>query len=80
MWFVLLGGSFVLLDVGPSILFFVFPFFLRCFCLFFIGKVSSSTDFEVTYFPMYLAAYDIGFIEQVIKVMLNIDSVDIHHN
>jgi hypothetical protein len=29
---------------------------------------------------MYLAAYDIGFIEQVIKVMLNIDSVDIHHN
>jgi hypothetical protein len=26
--FTLLGGSFVFLDVGPSILFFVFPFYL----------------------------------------------------
>jgi hypothetical protein len=27
LWFALLGGSFVFLDVGPSILFLVFPLF-----------------------------------------------------
>jgi hypothetical protein len=27
-WFTLFGGSFVFLEVGPSILFLVFPFFL----------------------------------------------------
>jgi hypothetical protein len=27
LWFALLGGSFVFLDVGPSILFLVFPIF-----------------------------------------------------
>ncbi len=27
LWFALLGGSFVFLDMGPSILFLVFPFF-----------------------------------------------------
>jgi len=78
LWFILLGGSFVFLDMGPSILFFAFPLFLGCFCLFLIAKVSSSTYFEVTYFPMYLPIYDIVFTEQVIKVTLNIDSVDIH--
>ncbi len=26
LWFALLGGSFVFLDMGPSILFLVFPF------------------------------------------------------
>jgi hypothetical protein len=28
LWFVMLCGSFVILDVGPSILFLVFPLFL----------------------------------------------------
>jgi hypothetical protein len=78
LWFVLLRGSFVFLEGGPSISFLVFHFFFGCFCLFFIGKVSSSTYFEVTYFPMYLRIYDIFFTEQVIKVTLNIDSVDNH--
>ncbi len=27
LWFALLGGSFIFLDMSPSILFFVFPFF-----------------------------------------------------
>ncbi len=36
----LLGDSFVFLDVGPSILFLVFPLF-RCFGLYLIGRVSS---------------------------------------
>jgi hypothetical protein len=40
LWFTFLGGSFVFLDVGHVILFFVFPFF-GCFGLFTIGKVSS---------------------------------------
>jgi len=40
LWFVLLGGSFVFLDMGPSILFLVFPLFW-CFDLFMVGKVSS---------------------------------------
>jgi hypothetical protein len=31
LWFGLLGGSFVFLDVGPSILIFVFPLFFGCF-------------------------------------------------
>ncbi len=43
LWFGLLGGSFVFLDMGPSILFLVFLFFFCCGCfgLFMIGKVSS---------------------------------------
>ncbi len=41
LWFALLGGSFVFLDVGPSILFLVVPFVL-CFSIFMVGKVSSS--------------------------------------
>jgi hypothetical protein len=43
LWFGLLGGSFVFLDMGPSILFlvFLFFFFFGCFGLFMIGKVSS---------------------------------------
>jgi len=32
----------VFLDMGPSILFLVFPCFFRCFSLFMIGRVSSS--------------------------------------
>jgi hypothetical protein len=27
LWLALLGGSFVFLDMGPSVLFFVFPYF-----------------------------------------------------
>jgi hypothetical protein len=42
LWFALLGGSFVFLDVGHSILFLVFPPFLGCFGLFIIGRVSSK--------------------------------------
>jgi hypothetical protein len=39
LWFALLGGSFVFLDAGPSILFLVFsPFFLGCF-----GSIMSDT-------------------------------------
>ncbi len=41
LWFTCFGGSFVSLDIGPSILFFVFPLFLGCFGLFIIGRVSS---------------------------------------
>jgi hypothetical protein len=40
LWFILFGDSFVILDVSPSILFLVFPFF-GCFGLFMIDKVSS---------------------------------------
>jgi hypothetical protein len=40
LWFALLGRSYVSLDVGPSTLFIIFPFF-GCFGLFMIGKVSS---------------------------------------
>jgi hypothetical protein len=40
-WFVLLGGSFVFLDVGTSILFLVFPPFLGALVLFMVGRVSS---------------------------------------
>jgi hypothetical protein len=42
LWFTLLGGSFVFLDVGPSILFAVFPLFGGCFGLFTIGMISSK--------------------------------------
>jgi hypothetical protein len=45
LWFAFLGDSFVFLDVGPSILFFVFPFF-GCFGLFMIGRDSSSNCSE----------------------------------
>jgi len=43
LWFALLGGSLVFLDVGPSILFIVSPPppFFGCFDLFMIGMVSS---------------------------------------
>jgi hypothetical protein len=41
LWFAFLGGSFVFLDVGISILFLVFPFFW-CFGYFMVGKVSSN--------------------------------------
>jgi len=44
LWFTLfLGGSFVFLDLGPSILFLVFSLlsFLGCFGLYLIVKVSS---------------------------------------
>ncbi len=44
-WFTFLGFSFVFLDMGPSILFFVFPFFLS-FGLFMIRGVSSSFKSE----------------------------------
>ncbi len=42
LWFALLDGSFVFLDIGPSILFLVLPFFFfgGCFGLFMIGRVS----------------------------------------
>jgi hypothetical protein len=40
LWSALLGGSFVFLDVGPSILFLVFLFF-GCFDFFMICRVSS---------------------------------------
>ncbi len=42
LWFALLGGSFVFLDVGPSILFPLFTPFFGCFGLFVIGRVSST--------------------------------------
>ncbi len=37
-WFVLLVGSFVFLDMGPSILFLVFPLLFGCFGLFMIRQ------------------------------------------
>jgi len=40
IWFAIFGGFFVFLDVGPSILLFVFLFF-GCFDLFMFGMVSS---------------------------------------
>jgi hypothetical protein len=40
--FGILGGSFVFLDVGPSILILVFPLFFGSFALFIIGKVSPA--------------------------------------
>jgi hypothetical protein len=39
LWFTLLGGSFVFLNIGLTIFFLVFPFF-GCFGLFMIAKVS----------------------------------------
>jgi hypothetical protein len=33
LWFALLGGSFVFLDVGHTILFFVFPLFWVLWCI-----------------------------------------------
>jgi hypothetical protein len=43
LWFALLGGSFVFLDVGISILFFVFLFLGGGgFGYFIVGKVSSN--------------------------------------
>jgi hypothetical protein len=39
LWFALLVGSFVFLDVGPSILFLVFPLFFGYFGLFMANKV-----------------------------------------
>jgi len=44
LWSTLLGGSFVFLDVCPSILFLVFPFF-ECFGFSIIGRVSSSSSY-----------------------------------
>ncbi len=40
IWFAFFGGLFVFLEVGLSILLFVFPLF-GCFDLFMFGKVSS---------------------------------------
>jgi hypothetical protein len=40
-WFTLLGGSFVFLDVSPSILFLIFSLLFGCFGLFMMGRVSS---------------------------------------
>jgi hypothetical protein len=38
LWFAFFGGSFVFLDMGPSILFFVFPFFFGALIyLWFVG-------------------------------------------
>jgi hypothetical protein len=45
LWFVLLGGSFVFLDMGPSILFLVFPLFW-CFG----WQEVSSFWYELNYF------------------------------
>ncbi len=42
LWFALIGGSFVFLDVGPSILFLLFNPFSGCFLKFVIGRVSST--------------------------------------
>ncbi len=42
-WFILLGGSFVFLDVGPPILFLAFPPFLGCFGLFMIWQGFVNT-------------------------------------
>jgi hypothetical protein len=39
LWSTFLGGSFVFLDVGPSILFLVFPFF-GVLWFFINGKIS----------------------------------------
>jgi len=47
LWFTLLGGSFVFLDVGPSILFLVFPPFLDVLVM--LGRVSSLYVFLLTY-------------------------------
>jgi len=41
LWFTFFGGFVVFLDLGPSILFLVFPLFFGCFGLFTIGKVLS---------------------------------------
>ncbi len=42
LWFRLIGGSFVFLDVGPSILFFEIHVSFGCFGLFMIDRVTSS--------------------------------------
>jgi hypothetical protein len=52
LWFGLLGGSFVFLDVSPSILILVFPLFLGCFALFVIGRVSPAFQKKVKNWPM----------------------------
>jgi hypothetical protein len=52
LWFGLLGGSFVFLDVGPSILILVFPLFVGCFSLFIIGRVSPAFHKKVKNWPM----------------------------
>jgi len=48
LWFALLGGSFVLLDMGPSILFLVFPLYLGALIYFglagFIYFSNSNHD------------------------------------
>jgi hypothetical protein len=43
LWFAFLGGSFVFLDVGPMILFFVFPlFWVLWFIYYWQGVISLS--------------------------------------
>jgi hypothetical protein len=48
LWFALLGGSFVFLDVGPSFFSLYSPFF-GCFGLFMIVRVSLSLPFTKYY-------------------------------
>jgi hypothetical protein len=47
LWFTIFGGFVVFLDLGPSILFLVFPLFLGCFGLFKIGRVLSLKTNEL---------------------------------
>jgi hypothetical protein len=56
---------FVFLDVGPTILFFVFPLFLGCFDLFMIGKFHQRVligPFHIIHlavWPMRMAKYEL---------------------
>jgi hypothetical protein len=52
MWFTFFGGSFVFLDVSPSILFIVFPLLLGALAFFLLAKVSSHF-FVVNLFSSY---------------------------
>ncbi len=58
-WFILLGGSFVFLDVGPPILFLAFPPFLGCFGLFmiwqgFVNTLVYQLKHKLYYLPKFV--------------------------
>jgi hypothetical protein len=75
LWFALLGGSFVFLDVDPSILFIVFaPFLVLGLNL--IGRVSSRNHFVPLMDPRVESCigFEFGFSPILPHLLLSLES------
>ncbi len=75
LWFALLGGSFVFLDVDPSILFIVFaPFWVLG--LYLIGRVSSRNHFVPLMDPRVESCigFEFGFSPILPHLLLSLES------